>query len=232
MLLSDLFDQLTVGELSQLSLSGIDDIGISSCNYIKVVPHIQLGLTELYKRFPINMQEVVVQQYDHIQTYELNSKYAETNQESTTQTKYIKDSVFVPFVNNVLRIESIHDEIGRELFLNDSEKYWAIHTSAYNKIHVPLPEQENAMFVTYRADHDRIPIIGLVPQETEIHVPPGLLEALLFYVAGRVYSNLDSDGSGNNFIAKFEASCMKAEELSLINRDNTANVKLDNNGWM
>lgn len=234
MLLSDVFDQLTVGELSQLSLSGIDDIGISACNYAKVIPHIQLGLTEIYKRFPVKMQEVIVQQYDHIQNYELHTRFAVTNTESTEQTKYIEDSQFAPFINNVLRIEAIHDEDGKELYLNDSEEYWAVHTSAYNVIQVPLPEQENAMSVIYRADHDRIPIIGVDPYITEVHIPPGLLEALLFYVAGRVYSNLNSDGTsteGNNFIMKFESSCRKAEELNLINIDNTANKKLDKNGW-
>jgi len=235
MLLSDLFEQLTIGELSQLSLSGIDEIGISECNYIKVVPHIQLGLTELHKRFPVRMQEVIVQQYDSITDYELNSKFAVTNKESEAPIKYIEDSIFEPFVNNVLRIESIHDEDGQELFLNDSGEYWSVHTSSYNTIHVPLPEKENVMSVMYRADHDKIPIIELDPYTTEINVPLSLLEALLFYVAARVYTNLNSDGAisdGNNYMQKFEASCVRAEEANTINRDNTANKKLDKMGWV
>ena len=231
MLLSDLFEQLTVGELSQMSLSGIDSLGVDECNYPRIVPHIQLGLTELYKRFPIKKEEVIVQQYDHIVNYILDSKYAITNLESNAQTKYIIDSPYQPFTNNVLRIETIHDEEGRTLFLNDTEEYWSIYTSSYNTIQVPLPEKENAMSVIYRADHDKIPIIELDPYTTNIDIPPGLLEALLLYVAARFYTNLGDEG-GNNYMIKFEASCQKAQDYNIINKDVTTNIKLDKNRWI
>jgi len=235
MLLVDLMDQLTAGELSQLSLGGIDSIGIEECDYPKVIPHINLGLTALYTRFPIRKQEVIVQQYDHIQNYTLDSKYAESNTASTEKYKYVKDSVYEPFTNNILRIESVHNEDGQELFINDSEQYWAVHTKSYNVIHVPYPEQQNAMSVMYRADHDPIPVIGADPQTTEVNIPPGLLEALLFYIAARVYSNLNTDGAitdGNNFMMKYEASCERAVVANIINKDNTLNTKLDKNGWV
>lgn len=235
MLLSELMDQLTAGELSQLSLGGIDSTGIEECDYPKIIPHINLGLTSLYTRFPIRTQEVIVQQFDHIQNYELNSKYAESNKTSLAQTKYIMDSEFEPFEDNVLRIESVHDEDGKELFLNDSEEYWSVHTKSYNVIHVPWPEQENAMSIMYRANHDTIPIVGANPLTTQINIPPGLLEALLFYIASRVFSNLNTDGAvteGNTFMQKYEQSCLKAEQYNIVNKDNTANKKLDKNGWV
>ena len=53
MLLSDLFEQLTYGELSQLEYSGVDDEGFTVNDYKRVIPHINLGLAELHKRFLI-----------------------------------------------------------------------------------------------------------------------------------------------------------------------------------
>jgi len=235
MLLSDLFDQLAVGELSQLSLSGIDSIGIQECNYIKIVPHIQLALTELYKRFSLKKEEVFIQQYEHIQTYYLHSKYAESNTESTEIYKYIKDSQFQPFLDNVISIYSVHSEVGEELYLNDESQVWNVQTPSYNSILMPSPEKENALSVIYIADHPKIPIIGLDPYSTEVNIPPGLLEPLLFYIASRVYTNLNSDGStneGNNFMIKFEASCRKIKELNLVPKNQTTNMKLVNNGWV
>ena len=51
MLLSDIFEQLTMGEVSQLSLGGTNEGGVLPQDYPKIVPHINLALTEIYKRF-------------------------------------------------------------------------------------------------------------------------------------------------------------------------------------
>ena len=53
MLLGDIFEQLTQGELRHLALGGVDSGGILEHNYDKIIPHINLGVTELCKRFPI-----------------------------------------------------------------------------------------------------------------------------------------------------------------------------------
>lgn len=234
MRLSDVFDQLTAGELSQLNMGGIDNIGIQPCDYPKVVPHINLGLAELFKRFSLRRQEVVVQQYDEIQTYYLDSKYAQTNTNSIVYKKYIMDSVYEPFTDNVLKIEKVINEIGEELYKNETDEYWSITTPAYNAIQVPYPEKENQMIITYRAAHDTILLKDLNPLETDVNISPGMLEPLLLYVAARVYANLTSgDGNeGQMFMAKFESSCAKIEQLGLQEKDETKNNKLDENGWI
>jgi len=234
MLLSDLFEQLTNGELSQLEMGGVDGIGIEPCDYNRVIPHINLGMTELYKRFPIRRQEVIIQQYDQIQKYKLDSRYAQTNTDSEEPIKYVMDSKYEPFTDNVLKIERIFNEDGQELYNCERDEYWSVNLPAYNVIQVPYPEKENNLSITYRADHDKIKIPGLNPATTHIEVPPSLLEPLLLFIAARVYSNLSSleGNEGNNYMAKFEASCRKITELNLIPNDNTKNIKLDENGWV
>lgn len=236
MLLSELFKQLSHGELSRLSVGASGTGEIQEEHYEALLSHINLGLTELYKRFPLRMQEVVIQQYDHIQTYKLSTDYAQTNTASTQPIKYIEDSVYEPFTGNVLRIEKVIDEDGQTLFLNDDTQYWSVHTPSYDTVQVPLPEAENQMIVTYRADHDIISMGDNTPAEIDVPIPLSHLEALLHYVAYRAYTNVPSfEGGGsdsNNYLAKFEASCSRITNLNLINNDTPTNLKLHDRGWV
>ncbi len=234
MFLSDLFDQLAVGELSQLCIGDADGIGIQACDYAKILPHINLGLLELYKRFPLRAQEVIIQQYDQIQLYELNSKYAVSNTESLEPIKYIMDSEYQPFKDNVLKIEKVFNEQGEELYLNDFDQYWSYQIQSYNTIQVPYPEKENAFVVTYRAGPDKIELTGLNPSIQEVPVPPAMLDALLYFIGSRVYSNMNSDNNaeGNNYMQKFELACKKIEELNLVQKRSNENLKLDGLGWV
>jgi len=247
MKLSDLFDQLSYGELSQLEMGGADNIGISYEDYHRIVPHINLGLLELHKRFPIRIQEVIVQQYDHIQTYTLHSRFATSNTESTESPKYIMDSAIYPFADNILKIEKVFNEDGQEYHLNETDPYiirtennytskraWSVHTPAYNKIQIPYPMAENTLLVEYRAAHDKILIPELDPEEVNIDIPAALLEALLFYIAARVFTSMGGDNSqvGMVYMQKFEASCKLAETYNLFNEDNVTNQKLEANGWV
>jgi hypothetical protein len=237
MLLSDLFKTLTYGELSQLSFGGVEDSGIQEEDYPRIISHIQLGLTELYKRFPLRIEEIIIQQEDHIQTYYLEPQFAQTNTESTEPYKYIMDSEYQPFKNNVLKIERVFNEQGEELFTNDDAEYWSVHTPTYNSIQVPYPEKENAMSVEYRANHPKI-IIGPTGEDTlnqEINISGSHLEALLYYVGARVYAtnpSLAQAQDGMTYMGKFEASCQKIAELNLINKDNRSNQKLYMRGFV
>jgi len=235
MRLLDLFDQLTAGELSQLSMGGSDTVGIQECDYSKIIPHINLGLTELHKRFPLKVREVMVQQYDHIQKYTIHTDYAETNTDpENTNIRYVVDSVYEPFLNDILKIETIYNEDGQELYSNDNTEYWSVHVIGHNVVQVPYPDSANALSIVYRANHPRIDLSGLTPSEIEVDIPHTLLEPLLLYVASRVYSNLNSDGQvieGNTYSAKFEASCKMIEELNLISKDNRSNTKPEMNLW-
>ena len=131
MLLQDIFDQLTYGEMSQLSMAGPNTHGIQVQDYPKIIPHINLALTELHKRFNLKESEVVIQQFDEIQTYTLELKYAQTSipdvvlpgYVSPVPRHYLMDSVYQPFQNDVLRINAVFNELGEELFVNQEDAY-------------------------------------------------------------------------------------------------------------
>jgi hypothetical protein len=238
MKLSSIFEQLSYGELSQLAIGGAETSGIVlSSDYPKLITHINLGLLELYKRFDLSRKEVFVQQYDEINLYYLDSRFAVTNTESPEPIKYIQDSVYRPFTDNVLRIEKVINECGSELYVNDDSKYWTVYTPDYNSIQVPWPDANNAMCITYRASPDVIPVVDVVPSEQEVNIPLSHLEPLLLYVASRIFAskpalNNESNSKGMEYMSKYELSCKRIEDLNLVQNNNTTNMKLQNAGWV
>jgi len=235
MLLHDLLNQLTFGELFQLEIGGNNELGIQPVDFPKVIPHINLGLIELYKRFPLKIDEVIIEQYDQIQTYYLRSKYAQSNIESKEPIKYIADSIYKPFKDGVLRIETVYNELGEELFVNDNSKQWSVFTPSYDSIQIPMSVTGNAFTVGYRASHEYIHSTALDDKTYEVDIPVGLLEPLLLYIASRMYASLNFDGSGNegmSYYQKFEAACNQVEKQFLYIDNNTPNMKLDIAGWV
>lgn len=251
MLLSDIFDNLTFGELSQLYVSGRDQIGIQPCDYEQIMPHINLGLTELYKRFDLKRNSVLVQLDPSISQYQLHSKYA-LSAETPVAIPYIIDSTEFPFEDDILHIESVYDKYENKLALNDPNntidvvngvptpileqtvggafKTYTISTPSYLSIQSSYTDKSALLKVNYRAKHRKVGNFDLDLTTEEVELPYGLMEALLNYVDGRVYSNM-SEQDGTLYTQKFEMACRKIEELGLENISRPTNEKLDNNGW-
>lgn len=236
MKLQEIFDQLSYGEFADLDLGNRNDGGIRVEDYPKIVPHINMALTALYKRFTLAYDEVYIQQYDHINTYYLDNKYAVTNTSSTEPIKYIQDSVYKPFnAEQLIKIERVFSELGDELYTNDDNTFSSVYTPTYNTIQVPHPVSDNAMRVIFTKGHDKIVLTGLDPNITIVDIPVSYLEPLLYYVASRVFagmSGVDSQNQSNNYMSKYEISCQEIERLNLTQKDNTTNLRLEINGWV
>jgi len=259
MFLSELFEHLASGELSQLSMGDIDDLIIQVEDYPKIIPSVNLALTEIYKRFPINIDELILVQYEHISTYHLNKRFAQTNTESSEPYKYIDDTQFLPFNDNILKVEQVFNEIGVELSLNEEVDYGefsvfgndisepfrgrhidhhiqSVKTPSYNTIQIlPAPIEDNNLLIKYRAHHKHIPAsANIIPGEIELNIPTAMLEPLLLYIGGRIHANLGGEdpNSGMGFIQRFEASCQKIEDLNLFNKGNAINRKLERAGFV
>ena len=61
MTLQDIFDALSAGELSQISIGGQAAGVINKENRAKLLPHINMGLTALFKRFRLKEGELTIQ---------------------------------------------------------------------------------------------------------------------------------------------------------------------------
>lgn len=236
--LMDIFKDLTYGELSQLHIGGLVPSEFESSpdptNYDKILSHINIGMTELYKRFFLLSREIYIQQYEEIEVYQLQSKYNQTSA-SLEPIKYILDTPENPFLDDVLKIEQVYDEVGNLLPLNDISEELSVYTPSYRSIQVPYPKNENVMAVQYRADHPRLVWdVDMNPAEIEIDIPGSLYEALLLYVAYRAQSSMGGEGAadGMGYFQKFEASCENVNKLGLQIQGEPGAWRFDQAGWV
>lgn len=233
MLLAEVFDQLTYGELAQLSLSGKELGALPSSSYPAVVSFINLGLTELHKRFPIRLLTATIQQYASIPTYYLSTQYS-TNGGSAEPIKYLLDTAGDPFENTVFKIETVRDPDNVVYTLNVVSDTAAVMTPEYNAVTMPNPVDDTLITVEYRSGHKRILLADLDPEAYELRLPRALLNPLVLFVASRAYSSrptLEGNNESQVHLAKFEAACAKITELDLIIKQEIPNERLDNNNW-
>lgn len=228
MKLQTVFDDLMYGELSK---HGMSAEGVYSENdKAKLVHHINVALTELYTRFPLLTKEVAIEQKSGITQYHLNSKYAVSNTEST-ETKYIIDTFDKPFINDVIRVEQLYDEVGNEISLNDPSTCLVAFQPAVDILEIPNPVDTNMLFAIYRAQHPKVTTVT-----TDLLLPEHLKPALLAYVAYRVYSGGTAQehvNLANIMQSKYELFCTQQREYGMTNQDdNAGNCKPHLGGWI
>lgn len=226
---------LKTGELRSVNFGGTDVEGLTEDHYEEVIAHINLGLLNLHTRFPLKLKEVFVQQYAHIQFYKLDPRYAITNTESTEPYKYIIDNKDNKFGDSFLSIESISNELGQNIPLNDNNCSYSLHTPSADTIQTATPNANDAWSVIYRAKPLWLSTCGCGILNQEVELPNFLVEALLLFVAHRVHAsknNVNSMAESNNYYTKYEKLCVDLQNTSHLIKDLTTNIKLETNGWV
>ena len=236
MYLSELFDHLMYGELGQLYIGGAESGSIARKDYAGLVSHINLGLLEIYKRFDLKTETCTVQQMPQFTNYKLDARYAKSNPYNTDDwhyPKYIIDSEVYPFQDDVLMIEAVEDELGEWYAINDETNPNAIMTTGSNIINTPTPSMERALFVYYRAKPEKVVINkDLTPDQVYVECPSQFVDALLSYVAHRVYAGRNpASPEAQVYFQKFSAALQIIEQNGLFNKDSLYNNRLEKQGW-
>lgn len=248
MKLIDVFNQLTTSELSQQYIGGAEEGQINEANYPKVVNHINLGLTALYKRFYLKEGRVQLTMVPGRSIYPIHSKYAVANTKSRELVKYLQDTATNKFTDDILKIEAVLTDAEKELPLNDVLEPLSITTTSPTILRIPtalvaqgpdLPDmyKTSQLTVVYRANHPLIDanVPVFFPEQIELELPESHLEALLLYVASRATTPMgmvNEFSAGNNYASKYEMECMRLEQFNLQIDHNTSNHRLIRNGWV
>lgn len=233
MLLSELIEDLSNGELDEVNLGHNEETGVTQFNSPKLINHINSGLIDLYTRFPIKHCEVIIKQYTNIKMYRLHYDYAQTNTESTKPYKYIEDTEEQPFNDQVLKIDRVYSGDGCELPLNNDYECDSLYTPSIGTLQIPDPEHPNVVSVIYRAAPERLK--SKCNEDQEIDLPIALTNALVLYVTACIYrTKLDQVSAikSANYFAQYEENCRLVERHGLLLSDSNTNVKLERNGWV
>lgn len=234
-----------------MSLGGAEPGVIDDTNYASVLPHVNLALLALYKRFPLKEGRILVQLTPGKITYPLQSAYAVNNGIVNATPRYLLDTVEVPFADDIFKVEAVYTESGWEMGLNDKSDEFSIVTPSATLLQVPwdiaaqieeLPTdlRTTTLDVVYRAMHRPL-VVGLGvldPETVEVELPYSHLEPLLLFIASRINGPIGMTSAstnfnmGNNYAAKYEASCQALEVANLRVDQGSQNNRIVSNGWV
>jgi hypothetical protein len=169
-----------------------------------IIGYINLGLVELYKRFPVETKEVLI-------TLEGDSEI------------YILPEDCMYLIAAYGEVPEYTDILVNELPVNEEDNPLSINTVAWNKIQVPASIEGQVISLIYAAS----PELVRYDEETGAHnyqdipLPASLLEALLHYIGYRAHAAVDGNIQAENstHYTRFEASCSRIENLGTFTRD-------------
>ncbi len=248
MTLKEIFEQLTFGELSQLNLGGAELGEIDGNNYVRIIPHINLAMTALYKRFNLKEDRVRLYPITFKYLYDVHPKHSTPNIFEVTDSKYLIKPNGLPVTNNILKIERVTNDLDIDFNLNDINDNLSLYTPTMTSIRFPmdiinktnnLPKEYLTEYfeIIYRAKHD---VIGenidfLAIETIEIDLPEAYLELLLLFIAARIMTPMGAgqfEGlGGNNYMAKYEMKAQEIEQTGLKIDHNSRNTRLYEKGW-
>lgn len=238
--LNTIFTQLQHGELTQTVVS--DASGeISPEHYPKLIAHINLGITALYKRFLLWEKSIHVELQDHITTYQLHKDFARTSL-STQPIKYLIDTDTDKFGDSkILQVLNIYSELGEEFILNPAgdisnvmkDERLLAATPSQTTLQIPYPTSGSTILVEYRAAPLDIPG-DTIDLSYEVNLPDILLEALLAYIGDRYFStNTPQNKEAIIYPNKFEKACSLVDTFSLVEHNQITQVNyFEENGWL
>ncbi len=255
MKLQEIFDQLSAGEFSQISFGGAEAGVIDETNHAKIIGHVNLGLTALYKRFTLKENRLTLALQDGQTLYRLHSSFAVNVQHSIEPVRYIIDTATDKFRDDILKIEKVLTDDtaidrGVSLEINKEGDDYSVFTPTSTQLRVPTflvggeilgvttptwAETDN-LTVIYRANHPKLAMpYGFIDAcRLEIQLPESHLEALLFYIASRVQSPIGMTQEGAvsaQYFARYEQACQALEAQGMQVNQGGTNDKLTRAGW-
>ena len=163
-----------------------------------IVGYINLGLIELYKRFTLELKEVVVELVNGQDVYNLPA--------------------------DCMYIVAAYGEVERTgsavniLPINVEDNPLSVNTINWKQVQIPLASSNTYVSLVYVVSPTYLSVADL---ETEIQIPIQLLEALLHYIGYRAHGSINGSiqAENNTHYQRFDLSCQRVQQLGLLTAD-------------
>lgn len=191
MTLQQVVDMAVNGELK--SIAAKDDVA-------GIVQYINLGMIELYKRFPLKMEEHIVALQTGVETYKMPS-----------------DFMWIAAAYGEIPIDD-QDTIVTQLPVNEEDNPLSVNTVSWNTLQVPQSVTGSYISIMYVAAPKYLTTSDL---SKDIELPPQMIEALLHYVGYRAHASMNGNiqAENNTHYTRFEQSCKRIEDRGMFNTD-------------
>lgn len=225
MKLQDFLDNICLGELSNLYIGLEGQVELHPNNRAKLINYINQGLVALHSRFILLKRELVVRTREDTGLYLLDQKHSMSR--GTDPVKYIDDTCGEPFCNDLIKVLSVHNEIGLEYMLNEKNNNDSLHTPSWNSLQIPHAVDNQGYFVIYQALSPKLK--GDADGCEVLDLPPNLIEALSSFVAGKAYSHMngtENKASGQEYMGIFDLRCIEAAQNDLTAESSTTDIDI------
>lgn len=185
---------------------------------------LNLGIVELYKRFPLQVDEAIISLRDAKTEYKLDGTDADVSMPSNSQ--------FMWAVAAYQEVEDAIDETKittKQIPINEEENPLSIQTVAWNAVQVPVVNAGAYISIIYVAVPKLITADNL---NATLPLPPQMLEPLMEYMCYQANSTLDAEIDTDKYYQRFEASCSKVELRGMITSDDLDMLGRDLKGFV
>lgn len=241
MKLSEVLEHLQYGELSNLGIVDKETGVIPVTSYPKILSSVNLGVTELHKRFQLKKGILRLELQPDQTMYPLLRKHQVGAKAPVGTVQYILNDGMVFSELELIKVEKVHTERGVALGLNDSTTSRSVSTPQANVIYVSSLLQNTlkptVLTLEYRKGAKPIQLCDWDAESlcSEVDIPHTHLMALLYYVASRLHNPVGFSAAttheGNNYASKFETECLNLDFHNLRVDDVAYNERAHRNGW-
>lgn len=238
-LLSKIFDDLAYGEFANIAMGKSQLDSITEKHYPRVLSALNLGLTELYKRFKLKEKEFDIHQQTGVSVYYLRTDNMGDVGDLDSETYLVSSNDDDPFADDIIKILEAYDSDGEEVKINFSgDPDNSIFTQAHDIIKMTPSSPLETISIVYQATHPPITITpNFDPKLVKLYFPDFILEALLNFVASRIFKGKTSKAAEGEthlsltFIQQFEHACRKIVELGLVADEELSHNRFTTDGW-
>jgi hypothetical protein len=186
-------DVISLASTSELSSLAVKDDSAAILDYVN------LGLIELYKRFPVSVKEQVIALLDNTDTYSMPED-------------------FMWVVAAYGEVQEGSSVTVNTLPINEEDNPLSINMINWYQVQVPMSMTGAYISIIYTA----APRMYYTADLAEVvPIPPQLVEALLHYVGYRAHAAITGDikEENNTHYQRFEASCKRVETKGMFTSD-------------
>lgn len=205
---------MTIGQAIDLAKNGeLKNLAVGK-DSSTVLGFINLGLIELYKRFPLNVNEHIITLVDGQTIYDMPNDYM------WIVSAYQEVDELVNFGEPYAQIP-----------INEEDNPESLNTIGYSQVQIPVVATGAYISVIYVAAPTYFTIEQL---EDRLPIPPQMIEAMLEYIAFKAHSTLPNSGQAENNLMyqRFEASCERILRLGMISSDDMDMKSRDLKGFV
>lgn len=236
MKLRQVYDALENLHLESLSLSS-EGAGIQEIDIPKINTAINQAITDIYNDFNIRTDEVFLRVINGMKTYKLSSLYADSNTESTELVRWIVDSEFKPFKDDIKYIKRVVNTCGEPIQMNDPNYCYGVFTPSFDTIQLSneVLNCDKFLSIIYAVNPQLIPTgTDTDIDNTEIDLPQNLLNLLILSTCAYIFKskgNREMYSKGINYKNEYEQEKTKIINLGLYADNFNETDNFEQGGW-